>query len=63
MVDLMLEWLNLALRWFHVVAAIAWIGASFYFMWLDFYSSNLAGNSVIKISPLRYTQLDLNIES
>lgn len=32
---LILEWLNLAFRWFHVVAAIAWIGASFYFIWLD----------------------------
>ncbi len=31
----LLEWLNLAFRWFHVVAAIAWIGASFYFIWLD----------------------------
>jgi uncharacterized membrane protein len=29
------EWLNLALRWFHLVAGIAWIGSSFYFMWLD----------------------------
>lgn len=32
---LILEWLNLAFRWFHVVAGIAWIGASFYFIWLD----------------------------
>lgn len=32
---LMLEWLNLAVRWFHLVAGIAWIGASFYFIWLD----------------------------
>lgn len=29
------EWLNLAVRWFHLVAGIAWIGSSFYFMWLD----------------------------
>jgi uncharacterized membrane protein len=28
-------WLNLALRWFHMTAGIAWIGSSFYFMWLD----------------------------
>ncbi len=28
-------WLNLALRWFHLIAGIAWIGSSFYFMWLD----------------------------
>lgn len=31
----MTEWLNLFLRWFHVIAGIAWIGSSFYFMWLD----------------------------
>ena len=29
------DWLNLALRWLHVVAAIAWIGESFYFVALD----------------------------
>ncbi|MBA3898026.1 MAG: urate hydroxylase PuuD [Sphingomonadaceae bacterium] len=29
------EWLNLAIRWLHVTAGIAWIGASFYFVWLD----------------------------
>ncbi len=28
-------WLNLALRWLHVIAGICWIGASFYFVWLD----------------------------
>lgn len=30
-----LEWLHLLLRSLHVVVAIAWIGASFYFVWLD----------------------------
>ena len=29
------EWLNLLGRAVHVVAGIAWIGASFYFVWLD----------------------------
>ena len=29
------EWLHLALRWLHLVAGIAWIGSSFYFVWLD----------------------------
>jgi len=29
------EWLSLMLRWLHVVAAIAWIGSSFYFIHLD----------------------------
>jgi len=30
-----LDWLGLALRWFHLVVGIGWIGASLYFMWLD----------------------------
>ncbi len=30
-----LEWLNLLARWFHFTAGIAWIGTSFYFVWLD----------------------------
>ena len=29
------DWLNLLIRWLHVIAAIAWIGASFYFVLLD----------------------------
>jgi len=29
------DWLNLVLRFAHVVVGIAWIGASFYFVWLD----------------------------
>ena len=30
-----LEWLGLLGRWVHLVTGIAWIGASFYFVWLD----------------------------
>ncbi|MCU6434873.1 urate hydroxylase PuuD [Undibacterium sp. Jales W-56] len=30
-----LDWANLLLRWLHVIVAIAWIGSSFYFVWLD----------------------------
>ncbi|MFT6270973.1 MAG: putative membrane protein [Alphaproteobacteria bacterium] len=30
-----LDWMSLFIRWFHVVAGVAWIGASFYFIWLD----------------------------
>ena len=30
-----LEWLNLVVRWAHVVLGIAWIGASFYFIFLE----------------------------
>jgi uncharacterized membrane protein len=30
-----LEWLSLLGRWLHLVAGIAWIGSSFYFIWLD----------------------------
>ena len=29
------DWLQLILRWVHVITGIAWIGASFYFVWLD----------------------------
>ena len=29
------EWANLLLRWAHVITAIAWIGSSFYFVFLD----------------------------
>ena len=29
------DWVNLLLRWAHVIVGIAWIGASFYFIWLD----------------------------
>src|SRR5436190_23781714 len=30
-----LDWLNLLVRWLHLIAGIAWIGASFYFVMLD----------------------------
>ena len=30
-----LDWANLLLRWVHVITAVAWIGASFYFVMLD----------------------------
>ena len=29
------DWANLLLRWMHFIAGIAWIGSSFYFIWLD----------------------------
>ena len=29
------EWVNLVLRWAHIITGIAWIGSSFLFMWLD----------------------------
>ena len=35
MVGYVLEWTNLLLRWAHVITAIAWIGSSFYFVFLD----------------------------
>ncbi len=31
----MLDWLELIIRWLHVIAGIAWIGSSFYFIFLD----------------------------
>jgi uncharacterized membrane protein len=30
-----MPWVELVLRWLHVITGIAWIGASFYFVWLD----------------------------
>jgi uncharacterized membrane protein len=33
--SILTEWLSLIFRWLHVVAAIAWIGSSFYFIHLD----------------------------
>jgi uncharacterized membrane protein len=38
------DWVNLLLRWLHVIVGIAWIGASFYFVWLD--------NSLVKPSDV-----------
>ena len=30
-----LDWLDLIVRWIHIIVGIAWIGTSFYFNWLD----------------------------
>src|SRR6266567_980184 len=32
-----LDWLNLLVRWTHVIVGIAWIGTSFYYIALDFH--------------------------
>jgi uncharacterized membrane protein len=37
------DWLNLLLRWAHLIAGIAWIGTSFYFVALDFSLRRRAG--------------------
>jgi uncharacterized membrane protein len=31
----LIEIVGMLLRWLHVIAGIAWIGSSFYFVWLD----------------------------
>lgn len=31
----LLDWVNLLIRWVHLIAGVAWIGASFYFVMLD----------------------------
>jgi uncharacterized membrane protein len=36
----LLDWLTLLARWAHIVVGIAWIGASFYFIWLDNHLEN-----------------------
>jgi uncharacterized membrane protein len=35
MLGIIQDWLSLFLRWAHIIAAIGWIGSSFYFMGLD----------------------------
>ena len=35
MESVLTEWLSLIVRWLHVIAGIAWIGSSFYFIHLD----------------------------
>ncbi len=35
MIAIILEWLNALLRWAHIMAGIAWIGSSFFFIWLE----------------------------
>ena len=35
MVTYLLDWAGLLVRWVHIITGIAWIGASFYFVWLD----------------------------
>jgi len=33
--DYLHDWANLLLRWGHLIVGVAWIGASFYFNWLE----------------------------
>jgi uncharacterized membrane protein len=42
------EWLNLIVRWFHVFAAIMWVGQTYYFTWLDGQFGRLAMKEPIK---------------
>lgn len=35
MTAILIDWLGLMVRWAHVMFGILWIGASFYFIWLD----------------------------
>ena len=47
----LIDWLNLALKLLHVIAGIAWIGASFYFNWLE--------NKLDRLSLGRYHVISL----
>ena len=35
MVAYLIDWLSLLGRWLHFIVGIAWIGSSFYFVWLN----------------------------
>lgn len=35
MISYVVDWLQMLVRWLHVIAGVAWIGSSFYFVWLD----------------------------
>lgn len=35
MLSFLVDWINLLLRWAHFILGVGWIGASFYFVWLD----------------------------
>jgi uncharacterized membrane protein len=35
MATYLIDWLQLLVRWFHMIIGVAWIGASFYFIWVD----------------------------
>lgn len=43
-----LEWINLALRWMHIFAGIMWVGATFFFTWLDGRFAELSGTENAK---------------
>ncbi|MCO1997050.1 hypothetical protein FA420_16340, partial [Pseudomonas aeruginosa] len=49
----LIEWLNLLVRWIHMIVGIAWIGASFYFVWLE----NNLNRSNPREGPVSYTHL------
>ena len=47
---LLLDWLDLIVRWIHIIVGIAWIGTSFYFNWLDSRLDRETEKKVLKVS-------------
>jgi uncharacterized membrane protein len=45
------EWLNLAVRWFHVFAGVMWVGQTYYFTWLDGQFTKMEKNAAASGMP------------
>jgi uncharacterized membrane protein len=46
------EWLSLLIRWAHFITGVAWIGASFYFNWLENHLERRLADSETKSDPI-----------
>ena len=56
MIDYLFGWASLLGRWLHLITGIAWIGASFYFVWLDNHLLPPRRQELIAARPGRHGQ-------